>query len=400
MTVTVAELHRTASALDALATRLEGDAERHDGAYRSLQTQLDALDAAGTAPDLDAVLGDGRRALGNTSGVVGQLQAGASAARTAASTAERLAERLGNLQRRRSEARADLTRARNQPQNPSTTAPYAASDTASLQRRVGELDGQMQSVHSEWIAACQSASGAISPAGNAVRRARNAAAAINLAIRGARGVRTAWEGYGLAGLAAQVARSSIRSGAFASSWRNLRNLNNGLRTAADFPPPRDSRGRPITGRESRRHRRQQMRRHNRPIQNRLPGARNRFNTTRHELRTDRRLTRVGQALQNNRHYVRFARGVGVLGIATSGVSMVGAIREGDVEGAITSGVTVAGSAMLMFPATAPMGAVLVAGALIYENREAIGDAARKAGDAVQDAAGWVGDKLSKLNPFG
>lgn len=397
MTVTVAELNRAASALGALATRLEGDAERHAGAYSSLRTQLDALDTAGSAPDLDQVLGDGRRALSSTSDVVGHLEAGAAAARTAASTAERLSERLGTLQRRRSEARADLTRAQSQP---TISAPTTVSDSASLQRRVDDLDGRIQNVHSEWIQACQTASGAISPAGNAVRRARNAAATVNLVTRGGRVVRAAWDGYGHAGLAAQVGRSSVRSGAFANSWRNLRNLNNGLRTAADFAPPRDSRGRPITGRESRRHRREQMRRHNRPIQNRLPGARNRFNATRHALRTNQPLTRVGQVLENNRHYARFARGVGVLGVATSGVSMVGAIREGDVEGAITSGVTVAGSAMLMFPATAPVGAVLVAGALIYENREAIGNAAKKAGNAVKDSAKWVGNKLSKLNPFG
>lgn len=384
MTVTVAELNRAATSLNSVASHLEDGAERHGDAYSSLETQLDALDAAATAPDVDRVLGDGRRALGNTSDVVGHVEAGAEAIRTVASTAERLAERLGNLNERRSDARTELTQAQNRVAND----PDATDDTAALQRRLDYLDGQIEGIDGEWFNACQSASGDVSDAGNAVRRIRNNTAAINLLTRGGRVIRTAWDGYGNFGLGAQLVRSTVRGGAFANSWRNLRNLNNSLRTAADF-----------TGR-SRRDRRQQMHRHNRPIRNQLPRARNRVNQARHALRTNRPLTNIGRALENNRHYARFARGAGVLGIATSGVSMVNSIREGNVEGAITSGVTMAGSAMMMFPATAPVGAVLVAGALIYENREAIGNAAKKVGGAVKDGAKWVGNKLSKLNPFG
>jgi hypothetical protein len=51
---------------------------------------------------------------------------------------------------------------------------------------------------------------------------------------------------------------------------------------------------------------------------------------------------------------------------------------------------------MLVPGAAPVGAVLVAGAMIYENREAIMEGAKKAKD-------WVGDKVSKglkkLNPF-
>ncbi len=100
-----------------------------------------------------------------------------------------------------------------------------------------------------------------------------------------------------------------------------------------------------------------------------------------------------------------ARGAGkalaAAGIVVSGFDFVQDVTRGDVGGAVSNAFNIAGGVLLLTagPVGLTIGAVFVAGSLIYEFRDEIKQAGEWVGDRVSDAAGWVGDKASKVGDF-
>ncbi|MDP8975930.1 MAG: hypothetical protein M3N28_06130 [Actinomycetota bacterium] len=137
----------------------------------------------------------------------------------------------------------------------------------------------------------------------------------------------------------------------------------------------------------------------------------------HNLRTTtargvegRRAARAAKALRKNRAITSLGRrfpgatkvltaggkALGVGGIALSARDAYSDIRKGDVAGAVSNGVAIAGSAMMMSGVGAPVGAVLVAGSLVYEYRNEIGKAAKWTGKKIGEAADAAGEAADKV----
>ncbi len=95
-----------------------------------------------------------------------------------------------------------------------------------------------------------------------------------------------------------------------------------------------------------------------------------------------------------------AGGAGVAAAADGVKDVYQGIRDGNVEQGVVGGVKTAGGGMMMAgaatanPLLIGAGALTYGGAMIYENREAIGNAASAVGGAIMDGASAVGGAIS------
>ena len=120
--------------------------------------------------------------------------------------------------------------------------------------------------------------------------------------------------------------------------------------------------------------------------------------SRHALRTNRALTGPGRSVQDflkkpgvGRALKAGGTGLSVVGGALSTVDAVAAAADGDTERAVTSGLSAAGSFMLITPnpVIAGVGAALVVGVAVYENWDTISGWAESGADAVGDGVSSV-----------
>lgn len=86
---------------------------------------------------------------------------------------------------------------------------------------------------------------------------------------------------------------------------------------------------------------------------------------------------------------KVAKPFAVLGAGIDGVQLVSASAHHDWGGVAVNTADLAADVMMAYPPTFVLGATWTAGHLIYDNREAIGDAASWAGDRAADAGGAV-----------
>ena len=116
------------------------------------------------------------------------------------------------------------------------------------------------------------------------------------------------------------------------------------------------------------------------------------------LRTNQALTGAGRRVQDFLRNTRPGRvltvGGRALGVAGAGLSFYNsytAVREGDTEGAITSGLAGAGSVMMLTPnpVIAGIGAAIVVGVVVYEKWDTISGWADSAADAIGDGVSSV-----------
>lgn len=115
------------------------------------------------------------------------------------------------------------------------------------------------------------------------------------------------------------------------------------------------------------------------------------------FQTNRHLTGLGRRFASSTSTLaKAARGgarvLGGAGLAYGGYDTVQRWQTGDTGGAIVSGVATAGGVMMMFPPTAVAGGFVVVGALVYEHREEITDAARWVGGKLSDGASWTAER--------
>lgn len=101
--------------------------------------------------------------------------------------------------------------------------------------------------------------------------------------------------------------------------------------------------------------------------------------------TNRPLTGVGQRLAANPVLKYGGKALGVAGVAFGAYDTMRNLQEGDTEGAIVSGVSTAGGAMMLtpFPPVQLAGLAITTGALIYSNW-----------DDIAEASDWVGEQVS------
>lgn len=105
------------------------------------------------------------------------------------------------------------------------------------------------------------------------------------------------------------------------------------------------------------------------------------------LRGSRPLTGIGDSLA-----ARFPRTMSTLGKSGRALGAVGVglnfydgyrdIQEEDWGGVVSNGAAIAGSVLMVNPITAPIGAALVVGSLIYEHRSFLGDVGRSIGNVL------------------
>lgn len=87
--------------------------------------------------------------------------------------------------------------------------------------------------------------------------------------------------------------------------------------------------------------------------------------------------------------------LGVVGIVLDSASAYRSFKDGDIEGGTVSAAKAIGGGMMLFPGGQAAGAVILGGALIYENREAIASGARWLGRSTASATKWASDKLAQ-----
>ncbi len=192
------------------------------------------------------------------------------------------------------------------------------------------------------------------------------------------------------GAVTQLARTAGNAFLALRETLRLSRLRRSLTTASDFL---DSRRLP-------RHiRRQMMRARNRQIANAIVGTRRAAQDTVHGLRTNRPLVNLAGRVPPGAMSAARAAGkaLGPAGVVLSTVDLGYDVRNGDWGGVGSNAAAITGSVILMAaggPVTLTAGAVLVAGSLIYENREHLAKAAKWTGNKIGDAAGTVGKGIS------
>ncbi len=88
------------------------------------------------------------------------------------------------------------------------------------------------------------------------------------------------------------------------------------------------------------------------------------------------------------------RKLGGVGVILDLASMNRSFEERDFEGVAVSGFKALGGTLLLFPGGQAAGAIILGGALIYENREALTSGARWLGRSTKSAGEWAGRKLA------
>lgn len=364
MSVTSAQLSAVSTRLSTMQTRLHSASQRYIGFRSGLWDDMRRLGGAGSSPDLQQVTADGRRLHSQTSDVPGELQSAADALGTVSDTASGFADELQRLEGQRDTLREELRAV-------SSSAGVDDDKQRELRRvesRIDEIDGEWQEEGSAGAVGVQ----ALSDAESALRSARQDINVSDLARRVPRTVGgiTILTGYGIYGFASRLGRGALHR----SDLRHYRRRReNAIRRVNDGRSPRGGR------------------------LDRL--SQERLNRANQNWRHDRPLTNTGQQIRNNPVLRNGGRALGVFGTAMSATDSITSFRDGDIERGVTQGAQAVGGAMMMVPVPGVQiaGAAIVAGAMIWENREWIADKASDLGNAVTDAAkgakDWVSDKL-------
>lgn len=186
---------------------------------------------------------------------------------------------------------------------------------------------------------------------------------------------------------AQLTRSFTNSSRYVAARAKESLLGLGYKNASDFYDER---------RLPRAQRRQMMRAHNRQLGRALRTQGRAVDGAADAVRANRPLTSLGSRFPRASKVLKTGgKALGAAGMVVNAVDLVGDVNRGDWGGAASNTAAMVGSGLMMSGYGAPVGAVLVAGSLIYEHREEIGKAAEWVGDKVGDVAGDVAGSAKK-----
>jgi hypothetical protein len=209
---------------------------------------------------------------------------------------------------------------------------------------------------------------------------------LDLARRVGAGGQALAEADGRRGVAIHASRSSVHLSRLVMTQQRLYFLHKEYWTPLEFFPDARAYDRALAG-------------HRATLAPRIAALEGRSSALLQALRRSEPVTGVGRYIDSAGsgpgRYLRYGgRALGGLGAAYSAVEAIKRSRDGDTWGAARSAAMAVGGGAMLFPPVAAVGALVVAGVMLYEHRQQVADAGRWVAGRMESASRSPGEGLS------